>query len=749
MKLQSRQTFPLVLFAVLIVVAVIFFLAQAQAIEFFASPASGIPPLTVSFDLVGVPDQTCVEFFARINFGDGSAPASSVPDSDPPAELHISHEYTREGEFLAVGEIVCHDDMSVHISRTKSISVELPCKDSPSVAISSVTPSQTVTVGSFVSVEASATNPNGCDELELEWDLLSRPNGSTAGPNPRSGSITALNVDRPGDFEIQIAATNEVGVSFATARIEGVIDELTPFITFAVPSSGAPGSIVSLTGVNFGNEIDSAAVFLGNNEAQVIGISNDAIQFIVPQIADGNYALTVRLIGTQSALALAPIGNSFLQGTSNQVPFTINTELAPRSITQEDESAGFMVGEVLIFFKDGVSQAAQENLAREFGLEILQEFQTLGLSRALVSEISAQSTIDLVDLLNADSRVERAFLNLLHVPTQSDPLFTTQEWLSNIGFPQAWTDYFPSRGQGIIIAVIDTGVDLAFPSDLQDELVFNDGVPTGLNFAGDQEENPTADDFLGHGTSVASIAAAQGQNGVQGAGVAMKATILALKVFEQNRFGQARSNSLWVAQAISAAHFLADVINLSLRDGDRVVVDEERIEARTFYDMLFERIENGVSEAEDIAGLRFRRPVIVAATGNDGRGKVGCPSCHPDVIAVGSAFLEDGIWLRSSFSNYGPEIDLVAQGENLNSSLIEGEFGDPGPGTSFAAPQVSGLAALILGENPELTREEVKELIITCFVEDIAPDGYDEETGWGRMFVPAIEDAIEDCRNLF
>lgn len=268
-----------------------------------------------------------------------------------------------------------------------------------------------------------------------------------------------------------------------------------------------------------------------------------------------------------------------------------------------------------------------------------------------------------------------------------DPCFRYQWHLTQAGVPTAWPH---ARGRGVVVAVIDTGVSRV-PDLAGAELT------AGYNFVADHAD--AADDH-GHGTHVAGTIAQSTNNGRGVAGVAFEASIMPLKVLSARGSGSMAA----IAQAIRwAADHGAHVINLSLGGPFPV-----------------ETIRRAIGYARD------RGVVVVAAAGNDGRGKVGYPARYPGVLAVAATQFDE----RTTFySNWGPQIDLAAPGGNIRvdqngDGLPDGVLqntvvpGDPARtgyllfmGTSMASPHVAGAAALLVGAG--VTRpERVEHLLL-------------------------------------
>ena len=301
-------------------------------------------------------------------------------------------------------------------------------------------------------------------------------------------------------------------------------------------------------------------------------------------------------------------------------------------------------------------------------------------------------------------------------------------YLESINAPAAW-DLMTDASE-IVVAVIDTGIDPTHP-DLRDNLWVNEGDLTangvdddgngciddrhGCRFidltrerfrvCGYQTGNPVGDvrddhgdriDAGSHGTSVAGIIGARGNNGAGVTGVAWNVRIMALKTLDCGPRGSPTGDLPNVARAIDYARRMgADVINLSLASepgnpADDLPVVRAAIEAA---------LREGV--------------VIVAAAGNYGDRGVGYPAAYahyPNVIGVGASDSAAGnAWMRGS--GWGPGVDLAAPGVGIVSAIRSdlGLFTDIGrqpPGTSMAAPLVSGLFALIMARNPGLELEE-------------------------------------------
>ena len=238
----------------------------------------------------------------------------------------------------------------------------------------------------------------------------------------------------------------------------------------------------------------------------------------------------------------------------------------------------------------------------------------------------------------------------------------------------AWTI---TEGSSINVAVLDQGIELT-----HDDL---EGNISPISY--DTESNSSPSQVFGnHGTHVAGTIAAIKDNTLQVVGVAPQATLISV------------SNSL--AGTPNSRIRRADGINWAWQNGADIISNSWGSAVQ--YDVIDDAIENALENGRDGKGC-----VIVFATGND-FGNVAYPAnSNPNILAVGS-ITSTGV--RSDFSNFGNELDVVAPGSGILST-ITGNSIDTFDGTSMATPHVAGIAALVLSINPDLSAEDVNDII--------------------------------------
>lgn len=284
--------------------------------------------------------------------------------------------------------------------------------------------------------------------------------------------------------------------------------------------------------------------------------------------------------------------------------------------------------------------------------------------------------------------------------TSNDPYRANQWAIENIHLDTAWD--ITSGSSSVTVGVIDTGIDAMHP-DLNGRV--NISASRSFLSGTTQVEVPT--DPAGHGTHVAGIIGAKGNNGAGVVGSNWQVLLVSLKAFDETRCGYASN----VARAINYADGLdIPILNLSAR---WVSSGQQRM----YYDYAFDSV------IENYSGL------LVCSAGNDCC-DIDYSNCYPasygqaNILSVGNSTASNS---KYATSNYGAEsVDVFAPGDNIL-SCYPTEICSSGQcdadthiangyhymsGTSMAAPYVAGVAALMLSVNSSLTPAQLKQIII-------------------------------------
>lgn len=392
-----------------------------------------------------------------------------------------------------------------------------------------------------------------------------------------------------------------------------------------------------------------------------------------------------------------------LSGTpvSNPTPRTSVTDDIPSA---DGPYAALPADGILVKFKDtSVSRAAVDTFATA-GVHPVDHFELVqGLTFAAVSE--GQDPNVALQTLQANAAVEYAEPNYIVTAfaTPNDPNLARQYHLTqssdvDIDATEAWD---LQTGTDIVVAVIDTGVDYNHP-DLRNNIWTNSGEVAGNGR--DDDGNGFIDDVQGwdfvnndnsplddsqHGTHVAGIIAAEGNNGTGGSGVNWKARIMPLKFMGANGSGS-------TAAAIRA-------IQYAVANGARVSNNSWG--------------GGATSQAlrDAIAAANARGHIFVAAAGNDGRNNDTSPTYPasydlPNVISVAASTASDGL---ATFSNFGARaVHVAAPGQSIFSTVPNGGYATLS-GTSMAAPVVTGVVALMIASNSSATPTQIRNNIMS------------------------------------
>jgi subtilisin family serine protease len=285
--------------------------------------------------------------------------------------------------------------------------------------------------------------------------------------------------------------------------------------------------------------------------------------------------------------------------------------------------------------------------------------------------------------------VEFAELDRINRPadvTPSDPWYPNEWYLPKIAAPAAWSS--TTGSQSIVIAILDTGVDSTHP-DLQNQIV------PGWNV---YNNNSDTSDVGSHGTGVAGTVAASSNNGIGIASACWACKIMPVRVSDIN--GYATDSSIATGLTWAADHG-ARVANVSY-----IVSSSSTVTTGAKY-------------------FQGKGGVVTVSAGNNG--SFISSSDNPYVLTVTASNPSDQLY---AWSNTGNNLDLAAPGEVY--TTIPGAGYTNAAGTSFSAPLVAGVAALVMSANPSLTPTQVQD-VLKKSADDLGTAGWDSTFGWGRV----------------
>jgi type VII secretion-associated serine protease mycosin len=289
-------------------------------------------------------------------------------------------------------------------------------------------------------------------------------------------------------------------------------------------------------------------------------------------------------------------------------------------------------------------------------------------------------------------------LLLTTAPTASADYVRDQQWVLDVfAMKDTWSE---TQGEGVTVAVVDTGVDGSHP-DLTGQVL------KGKDFTGGGNAQ---EDVVGHGTRMASLIAAHGHGAGNASGMiglAPKVKILPLRTLQ--KADDKNLDETWAPAVRYAVDQGAKVINLSFAD---------------------EYSTTGIDGRDAISYAQAHDVVVVAGTGNNG-GDVGYPAALPGVVAVGAVDKEANVWENSST---GKRVALTAPGVDIlaaNKNRAQGY--SIASGTSDATAFVSATAALVRAKYPDLTAGQVISRLIksASFLGHEGLKTPDEEYGYG------------------
>jgi len=433
------------------------------------------------------------------------------------------------------------------------------------------------------------------------------------------------------------------------------------------------------------------------------------------------------------------------KSADNYIPVTKNYALVKLKIDDEEKSFAERIlivkekfgndqlkVEPVLIYKDGIEQICKGELIIRVtdknmintlfeGFSFTSEINKLIENQFLIviENIDTKDLFQLAERLEQNSTVIFVTPNFTRFlkPHTNDPLLNSQWSINNQGYLGGTIDsdmdiddaWAISTGTNIKVAIIDEGVDLTH-TDLSPNLLAGyDATDINLNGA----PNTSNDD--GHGTSCAGIVSAVGNNGIGVVGVAYNAKIIPVRIGYSNGLALTDPNRAWITND----NWIANGITWAYQNGADILSNSWGGGSPS--PAITNAINNAVNNGRSGKGA-----TVLFSSGNSNT-NVSYPANLPNAIAVGATSMCDQRKTPTSCdgetlwgSNFGTEIDIVAPGVKIYTTDISGSDGYASGdvvanfnGTSSACPNAAGVAALILSVNPNLTQNEVREILET------------------------------------
>jgi len=351
-------------------------------------------------------------------------------------------------------------------------------------------------------------------------------------------------------------------------------------------------------------------------------------------------------------------------------------------------------GEVLVRFKKGLTNDEIGTILKKLGATIIKRNNALNIYRLKIpQEIPVSEFIEQHGKDENLNLIDPNFIaSVLATPTlpPNDPSFPSQWALAKIQTDKGWE--VTTGSPNLIVAILDTGVALTHP-DLKNKIRLGTDIVNA--------DSDPSDDH-GHGTHVAGIVGAEGNNGVGIAGVSWGSLLMPIKVI--TALGEGAYSDV-VEGIVYAADNGARVLNFS-------------IGGYSYSQTLGDAVEYAHGKGA----------VLVAAGGNEDSNDPIYPAAYPNVIGVSATDSTDLIW---SPSNQGAYIKLSAPGTDILSTTLNNAYARA-TGTSASTAYVSGVVALILSKNPDFSNTQVEQILYQT-ADDLGDKGLDQNFGYGRL----------------
>ncbi len=403
------------------------------------------------------------------------------------------------------------------------------------------------------------------------------------------------------------------------------------------------------------------------------------------------------------------------------------------SFLKQINRPAYVPQEILVRVKDRVDRDDIQALHRRFGGDSMRRSDRSGIHRVRFGK--GVDIERVIERYRASGLVVDAERHAVRYPQAAavpdDPYYAEQWGVNTVDARNAWSIRRTDRT--VVVAVIDTGIDYTHP-DLQHSIWVNEAEKNGIKGIDDDGNGYVDDgygwdfadndadpmDYAGHGTHVAGIIGAMGDNGIGVAGVSWNVRLMPLKVAGDYTTGMESGDIL-------------DALNYALENG------------ATVFNCSFGGPYDSAIEYDKLKILQQSGVMVICAAGNKGTdidqaGNAMYPASYDlaNIIAV-AASAKDGS--MAGISNYGSiSVDLMAPGVDILSAKSvkitaaganERDLYKLMTGTSMAVPHVSGLVALMRARQPELGLDQIKSAILETVVLD--PTAAGKTVSGGRV----------------
>jgi hypothetical protein len=389
-------------------------------------------------------------------------------------------------------------------------------------------------------------------------------------------------------------------------------------------------------------------------------------------------------------LGFIAIGALLILSYTNMSPSnlgqTIKSKRPANSSAYSTENDFWAANRILVKAHEGASDKDINDELSKHGGRVKSEIRNTGIKivelpgnaneKAIAALVKKNKNIEFAEV---DQMVELSFI-------PNDPYYGSAWHLAKISAPTAWDI---SQGDGITIAILDTGVDSTHP-DLASKLV------PGYNI---YDNNTNTTDVHGHGTKCAGAAAAISNNGIGVAGVAGNARIMPIRISGLDGW------ATWSA--------IASGITWAADHGAKIA-------------SISYQAHHGSSVLSASTYMKSKGGLVVNAAGNANTEEVYTNS--NSIITVAATDSADN---KASFSSFGVPVDISAPGVSIYLTVNGGGYG-AASGTSFSTPITAGVIALMMSANPSLSNQQIESLLFSS-ANDLGTAGWDKYFGNGRV----------------